>query len=233
MTVAFENAGEKFLAVDAVDVDIPEATLTVIMGPSGSGKTTLMTSLSGLHTPTSGSVRTGDRELYALSPSALADFRLRRFGYIFQDYGLLAALTVRDNITLPMRAAGRAIDPQRVVAVCEDLDIAQYLDHTPEELSGGTQQRVACARALLGEPDILFADEPTGALDSGNARRARSILRRFVDDHAITVLTVTHDPQFVEIADRVLLIRDGRIEHNLDAPTAAEVIELSERSVAP
>lgn len=233
LQIAFENAGERFLAVDGVDVEIAESTLTVIMGPSGSGKTTLMTSLGGLHAPTTGTVEVSGQDLYTLSAAALADFRLRRFGYIFQDYGLLTALSVRDNITLPMRAAGREVDPARFTAVCESLEISQYVDRVPEELSGGTQQRVACARALLGEPDLLFADEPTGALDTVNSRRVREILRRFVDEHGITVLTVTHDPQFVEFADRVLLIRDGRIEHSLDHPTAGQVIELSERSIAP
>lgn len=233
LQVAFENAGERFLAVNDVDVEIAESTLTVIMGPSGSGKTTLMTSLGGLHAPTTGTVEAGGQDLYALSASALADYRLRHFGYIFQDYGLLTALSVRDNITLPMRAAGREVDPARFEAVCESLEISQYADRVPEELSGGTQQRVACARALLGEPSLLFADEPTGALDTVNSRRVREILRRFVDEHGITVLTVTHDPQFVEFADRVLLIRDGRIEHSLDKPTVSSVIELSERSVAP
>ncbi|MEG8180120.1 ABC transporter ATP-binding protein [Nocardia terpenica] len=232
VSVTFGKKDAAVVALDEVDLAIAPASFTVIMGPSGSGKTTLMSCLSGLLAPTRGKVVYGDTGLYALPDHELSRLRLEHFGFVFQDYGLLESLSARGNILLPARAAGKTVDERRLRGLCEDLGITRYLGLRPDELSGGTQQRVACARALISDPDVIFADEPTGALDSHNAARIRELLRRIVDERGISVVTVTHDPQFVEFADRVLLIRDGRIEQDLVGATVDQVVASAQQRVA-
>lgn len=232
VTKSFGKKDASVVALDNVDLAIGAGSFTVVMGPSGSGKTTLVSCLSGLLRPTSGEAFYGDRSVYEQSDRDLSRMRLEHFGFVFQEYGLLDSLSARGNILLPARAAGKKVDEQQLGALCADLGIAQYLRMLPDELSGGTQQRVACARALVAEPDVIFADEPTGALDSHNAARIRELLRRIVDERGISIVTVSHDPQFVEYADRVLLIRDGRIEHDLVGATVKEVVAYSQDRVA-
>ncbi|MCM6773968.1 ABC transporter ATP-binding protein [Nocardia sp. CDC159] len=232
ISVTFGKRDAAVAALDGVDLAIAPASFTVIMGPSGSGKTTLLSCLSGLLAPTSGTVHYGDTSLYALSDPELSRLRLEQFGFVFQEYGLLESLSARGNILLPARAAGKRVDRTRLAALCDDLGITRYLDMRPDELSGGTQQRVACARALIAEPRVIFADEPTGALDTHNAGLIRQLLRRIVDERDISIVAVTHDPQFVEYADRVLLIRDGRIEHDLVDATVEQVVAHSQQRVA-
>ncbi|MFD6158102.1 ABC transporter ATP-binding protein [Nocardia sp. NPDC060256] len=232
VTKSFGKKDASVVALDNVDLAIGAGSFTVVMGPSGSGKTTLVSCLSGLLRPTSGEAFYGDRNVYEQSDRDLSRMRLEHFGFVFQEYGLLDSLSARGNILLPARAAGKKVDEQKLGALCADLGIAQYLRMLPDELSGGTQQRVACARALVAEPDVIFADEPTGALDSHNAARIRELLRRIVDERGISIVTVSHDPQFVEYADRVLLIRDGRIEHDLVGATVKEVVAYSQGRVA-
>ncbi|MFG1796388.1 ABC transporter ATP-binding protein [Nocardia sp. NPDC049149] len=232
VTKSFGKKDAAVVALDAVDLDIGAGSFTVVMGPSGSGKTTMVSCLSGLLTPTSGTVYYGERDIYQQSDRDLSGMRLEHFGFVFQEYGLLDSLSARGNILLPARAAGKKVDQHKLGALCEDLGITRYLSMRPDELSGGTQQRVAVARALVSEPDVIFADEPTGALDSHNAARIRELLRRIVDERGIAIVAVTHDPQFVEFADRVLLIRDGRIQHDLVGATVKEVVAYSENRVA-
>ncbi|WP_306796324.1 ABC transporter ATP-binding protein [Nocardia sp. XZ_19_369] len=232
VTKSFGKKDASVVALDNVDLAIDAGSFTVVMGPSGSGKTTLVSCLSGLLPPTSGQAFYGDRNVYEQSDRDLSRMRLEHFGFVFQEYGLLDSLSARGNILLPARAAGKKVDEQKLHTLCADLGIAQYLRMLPDELSGGTQQRVACARALVAEPDVIFADEPTGALDSHNAARIRELLRRIVDERGISIVTVSHDPQFVEYADRVLLIRDGRIEHDLVGATVKEVVAYSQDRVA-
>ncbi|MFI7004473.1 ABC transporter ATP-binding protein [Nocardia sp. NPDC050175] len=232
VTKSFGKKDASVVALDNVDLAIGAGSFTVVMGPSGSGKTTLVSCLSGLLRPTSGEAFYADRNVYEQSDRDLSRMRLEHFGFVFQEYGLLDSLSARGNILLPARAAGKKVDEQKLGALCADLGIAQYLRMLPDELSGGTQQRVACARALVAEPDVIFADEPTGALDSHNAARIRELLRRIVDERGISIVTVSHDPQFVEYADRVLLIRDGRIEHDLVGATVKEVVAYSQDRVA-
>ncbi|MFE3193072.1 ABC transporter ATP-binding protein [Nocardia sp. NPDC059240] len=232
VTRTFGKKDASVIALDNIDLDIAAGSFTVVMGPSGSGKTTLVSCLSGLLPPTSGTAFYGDRNVYEQSDRALSRMRLEHFGFVFQEYGLLDSLSARGNILLPARAAGKKIDDRQLRALCADLGIDKYLRMLPDELSGGTQQRVACARALIAEPDVIFADEPTGALDSHNAARTRELLRRIADERGISIVTVTHDPQFVNYADRVLLIRDGRIEHDLVGATVKEVVAYSQDRVA-
>jgi putative ABC transport system ATP-binding protein len=195
------------------------------MGPSGSGKSTLLQCAAGLDRPTSGRVFLDGTELHAGSDTAMTKFRRTRVGFVFQDYNLLPALTVEQNVVLPQRLAGRRVDRKRCHAVLAQLGLGDRRDDLPGRLSGGQRQRVAIARVLLGEPAVIFADEPTGALDLRSAREVLTLLRAVVHDYGRTVVMVTHDPVAAAYADSVLFLADGRTAGSLSAPTAEAVAE--------
>ena len=199
------------------------------MGPSGSGKSTLMHCLAGLDTPTSGSVRIGAAELSGLSDRALTRLRREHVGFVFQAFNLLPALTAEQNIRLPLDLAGRRADPAWWDQVITRLALADRLRHRPAELSGGQQQRVAAARALVARPDIVFADEPTGNLDSRSGAEVLSLLRSSVRELGQTVVMVTHDPIAAAYAHRVLFLADGRLVDEMATPTSGEVLERMKR----
>ena len=210
-------------ALDSVSVDIDAGRFTAVMGPSGSGKTTLMQCLAGLDTVTSGRVLLGGIELTGLSDRALTTVRRDRIGYIFQAFNLLPQLTAAKNIMLPLDLSGRRADPARFDHLISVLGLGGRLEHLPAELSGGQQQRVAIARALLAQPQVVFADEPTGNLDSRSGAEVMGLLRSLVSDLGQTVVLVTHDPRAARYTDRVILLTDGRIVADLDEPTEAGI----------
>ena len=201
-------------AVDAlrgVSLDVATGELVAVMGPSGSGKSTLMHILAGLDRPTAGEVRIAGREITAMSDKELTKLRRTHIGFVFQFFNLLPMLTAEENVTLPLRIAGRKVDEQWLDTVLRQVGLGDRRSHRPSELSGGQQQRVAVARALLSRPSVLFADEPTGNLDSATSAEILELIRGAVDDYDQTTIMVTHDPRAAQIADRVLHFADGRI----------------------
>ena len=212
-------------ALDGVSAGVARGTFTAVMGPSGSGKSTFLHCAAGLDRPTSGSVRLGDVELSGMKEAALTAVRRERVGFVFQAYNLLPSLNVLQNITLPMRLAGRKPDPQWLREIVEGVGIAKRLEHRPAELSGGQQQRVAIARALVTRPDVVLADEPTGALDTRTARQVLDLLRVVVEEMGQTVLMVTHDPVAASAAHGVLFLADGKLAGHLPHPTPERVAE--------
>jgi putative ABC transport system ATP-binding protein len=221
--------GEGAAAVDAlagVSADFERGRYSAIMGPSGSGKSTLMHILAGLDRPTEGSVRIDDVDITALDDADLTRLRRDKLGFIFQFFNLIPVLTARENIVLPLSIAGRSAEPAYLDQLVETVGLQDRLTHRPAELSGGQQQRVAVARALVSRPAVVFADEPTGNLDSKASEEILRMLRRSVDELGQTVVMVTHDPEAASYADRLLVLRDGLVVHDADAGTADEVIEL-------
>ena len=216
-------------ALGGVTVEFLAARFTAIMGPSGSGKSTLMHCLAGLDTPTSGSVRLGGAELSGLPDRALTLLRRNHVGFVFQSFNLLPALTAEQNIRLPLDLAGRRPEPDWWDQVIGRLDLTGRLRHRPSELSGGQQQRVAVARALASRPEIIFADEPTGNLDSRAGTEILTFLRRAVDEMGQTIVMVTHDPMAASYADRIVFLADGRIVDEMLQPTAERVLERMSR----
>ncbi len=212
-------------ALDGVSVDLDRGRFTAIMGPSGSGKSTLLHVLAGLDRPTSGEVYLGDTEITSLRDKRLMMLRRDRIGFIFQSFNLLPTLTAAENIVLPMRIAGRKPDPDWVASIVETVGLGGRLEHRPAQLSGGQQQRVAAARALASRPEIVFADEPTGALDSRSGTELLRFLRTAVDELAQTVVMVTHDPNAAAYADRVLFLADGHIVDEMHCPSAEDVLD--------
>lgn len=212
-------------ALDAVDVEIEAGRFTAIMGPSGSGKSTLMHCLAGLDAISAGQVWIGDTEVSGLSDKALTQLRRDSVGFVFQAFNLIPTLTALENITLPLDIAGRKADQQWLDTVIDTVGLRDRLTHRPSELSGGQQQRVACARALASRPTIVFADEPTGNLDSRSGAEVLGFLRRSVDEFGQTIVMVTHDPGAASYADRVLFLADGRIVDEMLDPTADRVLE--------
>ena len=212
-------------ALDGVTVSFPQGRMTAIMGPSGSGKSTLMHCCAGLDTVTSGSIRLGDVELQGLSDKALTLLRRDRIGFIFQAFNLIPTLTAKENIELPLALAGRSADTEWLSQVVETVGLASRLTHRPSELSGGQQQRVAVARALASQPDVIFADEPTGNLDSRTGAEILAFIRDAVSNLGQTVIMVTHDPVAASYADSVMFLADGRIVDALDDPTPAAVLD--------
>jgi len=212
-------------ALDSVDVEIETGRFTAIMGPSGSGKSTLMHCLAGLDSLSGGQVWIGDVELSALSDKNLTKLRRDAVGFVFQAFNLVPTLSALENITLPLDIAGRKPDQQWLDTVIDTVGLRDRLGHRPSELSGGQQQRVACARALASRPTIVFADEPTGNLDSRSGAEVLGFLRRSVDEFGQTIVMVTHDPGAAGYADRVLFLADGRIVDEMLEPTAARVLE--------
>jgi putative ABC transport system ATP-binding protein len=211
-------------ALDGVSAAFGKAQFTAIMGPSGSGKSTLMHCLAGLDTATSGSVRIGDTELSGLSDRQLTLLRRTKVGFVFQSFNLLPTLTAGQNIRLPLDLAGRKPDQPWWDTIIGTLKLADRLEHRPSELSGGQQQRVACARALITRPDVVFADEPTGNLDSASSAEVLGLLRASVRELGQTVIMVTHDPVAASYADRVIFLADGRLHSELQAPTPQSVL---------
>ena len=212
-------------ALAGVDVAFDRGAFTAIMGPSGSGKSTLMHCLAGLDAATSGKVWLGDTELTRLRDDQLTKLRRERIGFVFQSFNLLPVLNAQDNMLLPMQLAGQRPDRDWMDAVVARLGLRDRLQHRPYELSGGQQQRVAVARALLPRPDVVFADEPTGNLDSRSGAEVLGLLRSSVKETGQTVVMVTHDPVAAAYADRVVLLADGRLAGELAAPTAESVLD--------
>ena len=212
-------------ALREVSVGLPKGGFTAIMGPSGSGKSTFLHCAAGLDRPTSGSVMLGGTDLSGLSETKLTELRRERAGFIFQAFNLVSSLTVAQNITLPVRLAGKRADGARLAEVVRRVGLTERTHHRPGQLSGGQQQRVAIARALIADPEVIFADEPTGALDTMTAREVLVLLRETVDALGQTIVMVTHDPVAAAYADTVLFLADGRIADSMTAPTAAGVAD--------
>jgi putative ABC transport system ATP-binding protein len=221
--------GEGAAAVDAltgVTVDFERGRFSAIMGPSGSGKSTLMHILAGLDRPTSGSVVLDGTELARLDDGELTRLRRDKLGFVFQFFNLLPVLTAEENITLPLSIAGRKPDAGWLARLIHTVDLQHRLSHRPSELSGGQQQRVAIARALISRPAVVFADEPTGNLDTKSSEEVLALLRQAVDEFGQTVVMVTHDPEAASYADRLVVLRDGHVVHDAPAGSAEQVIEL-------
>jgi putative ABC transport system ATP-binding protein len=228
-TKVYGSGDTAVVALDEVTLDLPTGRFTAIMGPSGSGKSTLLHCLAGLDSLTEGQVLLGDVELGALSDKELTLLRRARIGFVFQAFNLVPTLTAGENITLPLTLAGRRPDPGWLDQVIATVGLGGRLDHRPSELSGGQQQRVAAARALVSRPAIVFADEPTGNLDSRTGVELLGFLRRAVDEMGQTVVMVTHDPGAAAHADAVVFLADGRIVDHMADPTAERVLETIKR----
>nr|WP_308117541.1 ABC transporter ATP-binding protein [Streptomyces anatolicus] len=213
-------------ALRGVDVELAAGEFTAIMGPSGSGKSTLMHCLAGLDTVTSGDVFVGDQQVNGMSDKDLTNLRRDQIGFIFQQFNLLPTLTAEENILLPLAIAGRKPSKDWFDRVVDTVGLAGRLHHRPSELSGGQQQRVACARALAPQPEVIFADEPTGNLDSRSGSEVLKFLQHSVRTLGQTVVMVTHDPSAASYADRVIFLADGRIVSELREPTADSVLDM-------
>jgi putative ABC transport system ATP-binding protein len=225
----YGEGATRVTALDGVDVTFLEGQFTAIMGPSGSGKSTLLHCLAGLDTPTSGRVVIGDVDVTGMDDDRLTRLRRDRVGFVFQAYNLVPTLTALENITLPLDVAGREPDRELLAVIIDVVGLRDRLGHRPAELSGGQQQRVACARALASAPRVVFADEPTGNLDSHSGAEVLGLLRRAADELDQTIVLVTHDPTAAAAADRVLFLADGRIVDELTDPGADRVLERMKR----
>ncbi|MGH8964487.1 MAG: ABC transporter ATP-binding protein [Actinomycetes bacterium] len=212
-------------ALDGVTIAFDNGEFTAVMGPSGSGKSTLMHCMAALDTATSGEVFLGDIELSQLKDKQLTDLRRDKIGFVFQAFNLVPTLTAQENIELPLSIAGRKPEQGWFQKVIDTVSLGPRLKHRPNELSGGQQQRVAAARALMSQPDIVFADEPTGNLDSNSGAEVLGFLRSNVDDYGQTIVMVTHDPVAAAYTDRVVFLNDGRVVDELRDPTAEGVLE--------
>jgi putative ABC transport system ATP-binding protein len=222
----FGEGDAAVVALDDVSVGFPESRFTAIMGPSGSGKSTLMHCLAGLDRPTAGSVVIDGVDLGALDDAKLTTLRRDKVGFVFQFFNLLPVLSARENILLPLKLAGRDPDAERLRRLIEAVRLGDRLEHRPSELSGGQQQRVAIARALASKPAVVFADEPTGNLDSHSSEEVLALLRQAVDEFGQTVVMVTHDATAAAVADRVLVLVDGRIVRDEGALETEQVLDL-------
>ncbi|MEU8327806.1 ABC transporter ATP-binding protein [Micromonospora sp. NPDC048839] len=225
LTRVYTAGRNQVTALAGIDVGFDRGTFTAVMGPSGSGKSTLLQTAAGLDRPTSGRVVIGGTDLSGLSETRLTELRRTRIGFVFQAFNLIGALTVEENILLPLRLAGVRPDRAWLAQVVERVGLTDRLHHRPAALSGGQQQRVAIARALATRPEVIFSDEPTGALDSRTAAEVLTLLRAVVDEHGLTVVMVTHDPIAASYADRVLVLADGAIVADLPQLGAAGIAE--------
>jgi len=223
MTKTYSIGPSTITALDHVSLSFPVGSFTAVMGPSGSGKSTLLQCAAGLDRPNSGRVSIGEVELSGLGETALTRLRRDRVGFVFQSFNLMPSLTAAQNVELPLRLAGRKVDQQAILAALATVGLADRATHRPSELSGGQQQRVAIARALVTSPQVLFADEPTGALDTKTSRDVLDLLRAMVTERGQTVIMVTHDPVAAASADRVIFLADGRIADTVESPTAEAV----------
>ena len=230
LSKSYGQGSAEVAALRDVTVDLPAASFTAIMGPSGSGKTTLLQCAAGLAEPTKGSVTLGETDIAGLDERRLAPLRRERMGFVFQGFNLLPALTGRENVVLPLQLAGRAVDTGWLEAILERTGMREHIDRHPHQLSGGQQQRVALCRALMARPEVIFADEPTGALDTRTGQEILSLLRSAVDDLDQTVVMVTHEPTAAVHAEQVLFLRDGRIQGSVVRPTVASITEFLARS---
>jgi putative ABC transport system ATP-binding protein len=221
----YGSGDAEVVALGGVTVDFQAGRFTAIMGPSGSGKSTLLHCMAGLDSPTSGRVFIGDVDLTTLSEKQLTLLRREKVGFVFQAYNLVPTLTAAENITLPLDIAGHKPDRGWFDTVVDAVGLRSRLGHRPNELSGGQQQRVAGARALVSKPDIVYADEPTGNLDSKSGAELLSFLRSAVDDHHQTIVMVTHDPSAASFADRVVFLSDGRVVDEMRDPTSERVLD--------
>ncbi|MET9732542.1 ABC transporter ATP-binding protein [Streptomyces sp. NPDC006458] len=229
LTKAYGSGETAVLALDSVDVDIARGRFTAVMGPSGSGKSTLMHCLAGLDAVSAGQVWLGDTEITGLRDRELTRLRRDRIGFMFQSFNLIPTLNALENITLPMDIAGQKPDARWLDQVIDTLGLRARLEHRPTQLSGGQQQRVACARALASRPELIFADEPTGNLDSRAGLEVLGFLREAVDTLGQTVVMVTHDPGAAAHSDLVLFLADGRIVDEMARPSADAVLERMKR----
>jgi putative ABC transport system ATP-binding protein len=229
LTKVYGDGDTRVVALDDVSVSLDKGRFTAIMGPSGSGKSTLMHCLAGLDSATAGEVYVGDTDLTRLKDKDLTRLRRDQIGFVFQAFNLLPTLNALENITLPMDIAGRRPDQAWLDRVIDAIGLRDRLGHRPSELSGGQQQRVACARALASQPQVIFADEPTGNLDSHSGSQVLGFLRGSVRDLGQTVVMVTHDPNAASYADRVVFLADGRIVDEMADPTADLVFERMKR----
>jgi putative ABC transport system ATP-binding protein len=229
LTKTYGEGQAQVRALDRVNLDLAAREFTAVMGPSGSGKSTLMHCCAALDRATSGQVFMGDRELSGLGDKALTRLRRDEIGFVFQSFNLVPTLTAEENILLPLAIAGRKPDPEWYSSVIATVDLADRLKHKPSELSGGQQQRVAVARALVSRPRIVFADEPTGNLDSRSGAEVLGLLRRSVDDHGQTIVMVTHDPVAAAYTDRVVFLADGRVVDEIRKPDRDQVLEIMTR----
>jgi putative ABC transport system ATP-binding protein len=212
-------------ALAGVNVEFEHGQFTAVMGPSGSGKSTLMHCMAGLDTPTSGHTFVGAQEIGLLDDAGLTQIRRDKIGFVFQSFNLVPTLTARENITLPADLAGTKVDQGWFDYLIDRLGIGDRLSHRPIEMSGGQQQRAACARALIGRPDLIFADEPTGNLDSNSSAEMLGFLRQSVKEFSQSIVMVTHDPRGAAFADRVVFLADGKVVGELVSPTADSVLE--------
>jgi putative ABC transport system ATP-binding protein len=225
VTKTYGSGPTAVTALDHVSVTFTRARLSAVMGPSGSGKSTLLHCMAGLDRPDSGTVLVGEVDLTRLDERQLTYLRRDRVGFIFQSYNLLPTLTAGENITLPLAIAGRRPDRAWVASVIDAVGLADRLGHRPAELSGGQQQRLAAARALAARPEVVFADEPTGNLDSRSSAELLGFLRRSVEELGQTIVMVTHDPVAAGHADEVVFLADGRVVDLMAAPTAERVLD--------
>ncbi|MEU5339589.1 ABC transporter ATP-binding protein [Streptomyces sp. NPDC020766] len=227
--IVLENVSKTYAggvhALDNVSLAVEHGTFLAVMGPSGSGKSTLMHCAAGLDSPTSGSIRIGGQEIGGLNETRRTELRREHIGFVFQSYNLVPALSIADNITLPLRLAGRAPDREWLGALVERVGLGDRLSHRPAELSGGQQQRAAIVRALVAKPAVVFADEPTGALDLRSAHEVLGLLRELVDELRQTVVMVTHDPAAAAQAHHAVVMADGRVVERLYQPTAPELAD--------
>ncbi|MDG4801130.1 ABC transporter ATP-binding protein [Micromonospora sp. WMMD980] len=228
------GSGEaQVIALRGVSAEFERGRFTAIMGPSGSGKSTLMHCLAGLDSVTRGTVMIGETTVTGLNDSGLTKLRRDKVGFIFQQFNLLPTLTAQENILLPLSIAGRKPDPAWYDTVIDTVGLRDRLGHRPAQLSGGQQQRVACARALVARPEVIFADEPTGNLDSRSGAEVLAFLRDSVREHGQTIVMVTHDPTAAAYADRVVFLADGQIVSELVEPTAETVLDTMKKLDAP
>jgi len=225
LTKIYGTGDATVTALDGVSATFANGRFTAIMGPSGSGKSTLLHCMAGLDSPTSGEVYVGDVDITTLPEKKLTQLRRDRIGFVFQAFNLVATLTAAENITLPMDIAGRDPDQAWLENVIQTIGLSDRLKHKPAELSGGQQQRVAAARALASKPEIVFADEPTGNLDSKASHELLEFLQQAVKEHGQTIVMVTHDPTAAAFSDHVVFLGDGRIVDQMDSPTADSVLD--------
>jgi len=225
----YGSGDAQVIALHGVGVELERGHFTAIMGPSGSGKSTLMHCLAGLDTVTRGEVHIGETRVTGLSDKSLTNLRRDKVGFVFQQFNLLPTLSAEENILLPLAIAGRKPDKQWFDTVIDTVGLRDRLGHRPSQLSGGQQQRVACARALVSRPEVIFADEPTGNLDSRSGAEVLNFLRRSVREFGQTIVMVTHDPNAASYADRVVFLADGRVVDELREPTAETVLDRLKR----
>jgi putative ABC transport system ATP-binding protein len=225
----YGKAATEVRALDGVTVDFEQGCFTAIMGPSGSGKSTLLHCIAGLDSLTSGKAYVGDADLSTLNDHELTLLRRDRVGFVFQSFNLVPTLTAAENITLPLLLASRKGNKQWVDRVIDTVGLRDRLNHRPDELSGGQQQRVAVARALASQPQIIFADEPTGNLDSHSGSEVLRFMRQAVDDLGQTIVMVTHDPVAASHADRIVFLADGKIVDEMTKPSPDRVLERMKR----